>query len=397
MESQIGTHILSAMSSTKERNVINRRTGNAGLSPEQVDLLLANGKMILPFLQNQGLTTTSDEENGSMASFKIRDSKVNIVLRKKELNMSTDLTESNCGNGLNIMEYQTDSQTDTEAAGNKQLARIKQSNHLDPISSGEYRAERGSGRRDVYRDVRGSKSSSKSKSSRRSSRQSGRIKCKRQMRGPKSIKSKEDGIRLSTFKRKHAHLNSDATVSHNCKNSLGSSFDSYCSELGPLALQSSFSGVSVEKNNSRNSKRSCDVGIQANPHDIATHTLSSYEAEMTKKSKLNALKKSQNSHLSYNTSDKTSAPDKKDKLPKKKSSVNRDLRIVSMDKQDVDTGKYHSGSKNRTHHSLNARHDDSHQPLLIQKKNDRPVIINKRNDGACNLSESKKLKQLLLP
>lgn len=394
MESQIGTHILSAMSSTKERNIINRRTGNAGLSPQQVDLLLANGKMILPFLQNQGLTTTSDEENGSMASFKIRDSKVNIVLRKKELNMSTDLAESNCGNGLNIMEYQTDSDTE---ADNKQLARIKQNNQLDPISSGEYRVERGSGRREVYRDVRGSKSSSKSKSSRRSSRQSGRIKCKRQMKGPKSIKRKEDGIRLSTFKRKHAHLNLDATVSHNCKNSLGSSFDSYCSELGPLALQSSFSGVSVEKNNSRNSKRSCDVGIQANPHDIATHTLSSYEAEMTKKSKLSALKKTPNSNLSYNTTDRSSAPDKKDKLQKKKYPVNRDLRIVSIDKQDVDTGKYLSGSKNRAHHAHNARHDDSHEPLLTQKKNDRPVIITKRNDGACNLSESKKLKQLLLP
>lgn len=389
MESQVGTHILSAMSSTKERNIINRRTGNAGLSPEQVDLLLANGKMILPFLQNQGLTTTSDEENGSMASVKIRDSKVNIVLRKKELNMSTDLAESNCGNGLNIMEYQTDSDTE---ADNKQLARLQQSSHLDPISSGEYRAGRGSGRR----DLRGSKSSSKSKSSRRSSRQSGRIKCKRQMKGPKSIKSKEDGIRLSTFKRKHAHLNSD--VSHNCKNSLGSSFDSYCSELGPLALQSSFSGVSVEKNNSRSSKRSCDVGIQANPHDIATHTLSSYEGEMTKKSKLSALKKSQNSHLSYNTTDKSSAPDKKDKLSKKKSSVNSDMRIVSLDKRDVDTAKYsHSGSKNRSHHVHNARHDDPHEPLLIQKKTDRPVIITKRNDGACNLSESKKLKQLLLP
>lgn len=55
------------------------------------------------------------------------------------------------------------------------------------------------------------------------------------------------------------------------------SFTSNCSELVPLELQSSFSGVSIAKTNSRNSKRSCDVGVQTNAHEIATQTFSSFE------------------------------------------------------------------------------------------------------------------------
>ena len=58
---------------------------------------------------------------------------------------------------------------------------------------------------------------------------------------------------------------------------INSSFASFNSELFPMndVMQSSQSGVSVT--NSRNSKKSVDVGIQTNPHEIAKQTFSSFE------------------------------------------------------------------------------------------------------------------------
>ena len=60
---------------------------------------------------------------------------------------------------------------------------------------------------------------------------------------------------------------------------LNSSFASFNSELFPLTdmnlMHSSQSGESVT--NSRNSKKSVDVGIQTNPHEIAKQTFSSFE------------------------------------------------------------------------------------------------------------------------
>lgn len=63
-----------------------RRSANAGLflSPQDMSNLWAqNGNFPFPFLQSQGLTTTSDEETVSRASFKVQDSRLDVVLRQE--------------------------------------------------------------------------------------------------------------------------------------------------------------------------------------------------------------------------------------------------------------------------------------------------------------------------
>lgn len=61
-----------------------RRSATAGLDPRDITQFLAqNGQLILPFLQNQGMTTSSDEET-SRASFKVQDSRLDVVLKQNQ-------------------------------------------------------------------------------------------------------------------------------------------------------------------------------------------------------------------------------------------------------------------------------------------------------------------------
>uniref|UniRef100_A0A8W7P1K9 Protein smoothened n=1 Tax=Anopheles coluzzii TaxID=1518534 RepID=A0A8W7P1K9_ANOCL len=60
-----------------------RRTGIGALDAHQINDLISNGKLLLPFLQGQGLTT-SEDDNVSVGSFKLHDSKFDIIMKKFE-------------------------------------------------------------------------------------------------------------------------------------------------------------------------------------------------------------------------------------------------------------------------------------------------------------------------
>lgn len=98
-------------------------------------------------------------------------------------------------------------------------------------------------------------------------------------RGNKNTRKKESQALLlpSTHNKNITKTNSYSQTSSDSDSD--DSISSVGSEnAAPLDLQSSaFSGVSTTKTGSRNSKRSCDVGIQANAHEIATQTFSSFE------------------------------------------------------------------------------------------------------------------------
>ncbi|XP_073826630.1 smoothened, frizzled class receptor isoform X2 [Musca autumnalis] len=60
-----------------------RRSGHGTLDPNDISEFLArNGQLILPFLQNQGMTTSSDEEENSKGSLKIQGSRLDVVLKQ---------------------------------------------------------------------------------------------------------------------------------------------------------------------------------------------------------------------------------------------------------------------------------------------------------------------------
>ncbi|XP_017021763.1 protein smoothened [Drosophila kikkawai] len=196
-----------------------RRSGNAGLDPSILnEFLQKNGDFILPFLQNQDMSSSSEEEN-SRASLKIQD--LNVVVKQQQQEEEDDEEErlSEDG-GIQIEELPNSKQAVLENF----LKNMKKSNE----SNGH------------------SRHSARSRQSRKSLRKS----------QPKST-----GLELD-FKRDYGR---------NCTNNDSLSCSSMeldvALDVGSL-LNSSYSGMSLGKPQSRNSKTSCDVGIQANPFEL---------------------------------------------------------------------------------------------------------------------------------
>lgn len=389
----IESRITKTMYTAKERKYLSDSLSEnatiTGLNKKQIDMLLADDKFckMRQFFETRGLSATSDDENCSTTSLKIRDSQFNIILHQKDINPSSDDAGANSStNGLALAQYHSDSDFDIEN-NDRKCVKYKNNNmkfdeneKLKAICGKEY-----------FLDVGGSKSSSKSKSSRRSSRQSGRLKTKRPLKNNSKVKSSKSREDKRLKKSSYPPMNN--TMS---KSSFESSFDSF-TELGRLGAQSSYSGVSMGKNNSRNSKTSCDVGIQANSHEIVKQTLSSHDGDSSKKIKYNVLK-SQNSSAPYGSvSIKSGTSFKNVNKNKGKTNHNDFAVFYKNDIDSVDKSKRcESVNTLNKNSNLKSNHDESNEPLLGGKSNvDKPIIVKKRNDLSMN--ESKILKQLLLP
>lgn len=224
-----------AHQSTKKHNSTRRR--NAGLDPTIInDFIQKNGQFILPFLTNQGMTTSSDEEENSRASFKIHD--LNVVVKQ---------------------EVSDDEDDDDEAHPKIQ--------ELPSNASKSHALEHFL------------KHMQKSNESNRQSRNSQRSRKSRKEHSKPIHHHADLGLDLDL----DADSNSD--FKHNYVRQLTAAIDANADSLSCSSVEldiplggthSSYSGMSTGKPNSRNSKTSCDVGIQANPFDIATHTLPTY-------------------------------------------------------------------------------------------------------------------------
>lgn len=235
-----------------------RRSANAGLSSDQINSLFSNGKLILPFLQNQGLTT-SDEDGHVVQDVFLKQIHHSRMNRKQSYNSDDDLEQENHQqHKIKIEEYNTDEELNSPKK--KPYPSIQ--DILNDRSNDENNLI-----------VRNSKDGGRiSKNSAKSSRKS--LTTNRQS----SSRRSRNNSRSITKNRKEKEKEKEK---HNFSDFDDSSFTSYCSELSEIAIQSSYSGVSIgggrnNKNNSRSSKRSCDVGIQANANEIATQTMSSY-------------------------------------------------------------------------------------------------------------------------
>ncbi|XP_017855073.1 protein smoothened [Drosophila busckii] len=221
VESQV---IAFAQSTKKQQHSSRRRNG--GLDPSIInDFIQKNGQFILPFLQHQGMTSSSEEEDNSRASFKIQD--LNVVVKQQQ-QCSDDDDDQYGGGGATIKEL-----PNNKAAALEQFLKHMQKSH------------------DSQRQSRNSQRSRKSR------------------KEPQQLEL-EPADSHSEFKRNYARQLAAAMDVH--ADSLSCSSVELDLPLGDM-LHSSYSGLSTGKPNSRNSKTSCDVGIQANPFDIATHTL----------------------------------------------------------------------------------------------------------------------------
>ncbi|KAM7352157.1 smoothened, frizzled class receptor isoform 2-T2 [Cochliomyia hominivorax] len=254
--------------STKKHNSSKRRSANAGLDPADITEFLAkNGQLIIPFLQNQGMTTTSDEET-SRASFKIQDSRLDVVL-KQDLSDNDD-DEENYGPRIEEINDLSETKSKKQAVYETLLKNMQKSN-----DSTNQRNSRNSTRSKQSRKSQAGCSSSHKKSLRRhnSATNSQKHKSSNSKYELDIINTSDLNLQLKRELSKTAHENDENSLSE----------DSYSSvELDlPLnsMLNSSYSGISTGKANSRNSKTSCDVGIQANAFEIATQTLQSSYGE----------------------------------------------------------------------------------------------------------------------
>ncbi|EDX03200.1 protein smoothened [Drosophila simulans] len=200
-------------SSKKQHNYtssMKRRTANAGLDPSILnEFLQKNGDFIFPFLQNQDMSSSSEEDN-SRASQKIQD--LNVVVKQQEISEDDH-------DGIKIEELPNSKQVALENF----LKNIKKSNE-----------------------------SHCNRHSRNSARSQSRKSQKRHLKNPAAdLDFRKDCVKYRS----------------NDSLSCSSEELDVALDVGSL-LNSSFSGISMGKPHSRNSKTSCDVGIQANPFEL---------------------------------------------------------------------------------------------------------------------------------
>ncbi|GAB0090742.1 Protein smoothened [Sergentomyia squamirostris] len=212
-----------------------RRSASAGLNPKEISSLLANGKMLLPLLNNQKIIS-SDDENASIASFQVKNSRLDVILKRiggqddSSDEESQDFTIHDSSGNM-----KDDNTTDDEKSQSELKKRLDLSSNDDLVSKDHCHSLTS-----VTSDVR------KARSSRRH----------RKMRSCDEKKDKSSDYSFSS-------------------------------------LESSYSGGG--KSNSRNSKRSCDVGIQANAYEISTQMslaengISRSEAEPKKRNEEESL------------------------------------------------------------------------------------------------------------
>lgn len=296
---------LFAQQSTKKHHthggkMMKRRSANAGLDPADISEFLAkNGQLLMPFLQQQGLSSSSEEEN-SHTSFKIQDSRLDVLLKQDlsddsnyndENNMvhahagprieeiNADTNERNIKKQIALENLLKNMQKSNESAGNGNSRNSTRSRH-----------SRKSQATNTWTGATCSAAAVLANSKNRRSQRSNKSRKHNSMRSNGASTAvlhnhsndEDDLLNISDL---NLHLTRDLNGGGIVE--IGDSITSSCtsSELDlplGLTLHSSYSAHSTGKPNSRNSKTSCDVGIQANAFEIATHNLTSYDEDELK-------------------------------------------------------------------------------------------------------------------
>lgn len=244
--------LINALTSTGDlKNVapnLNRRTGCAGLDGQHVSNLFTNGKLVIPY-NRSNIKSGSEDEN------------VSVTISESTFNMKVS---NHANNNLDLNDQLV-------------MKSLRQGPHIEELHSSS--SEDIENHDKDYGQEKRSKSGRESHSSKRSKR--------------------------SKQSRKNYSSNSESFEDKNSQ-----SESSSCPEIKHLVQSSLNSGVSIgnEKNrSSRQSKRSIDVAVQANAHDIVeqmqaydcdmiSHKKSEEEKHKSKKTKTRENKKYRNAN-----------------------------------------------------------------------------------------------------
>lgn len=240
----VESQIITAMKKTSYPSNFRRCAGN--IDAHEINQFLNS------VLQKQGMNATSDDDNHSTTSVKIQDSRLDFVMRQ-DMRVSDDEFGGRS-------KYARSGDDDRKVYPSLQDV-LNATNVNSTNNSLKSSKERPDGDRNSKNSLRSVKSR---KTSRPNSR---RIK-----------KNAKNAMKVAT-KRDAAGQFSGLD---------DSSFASYSSGLEiQTGVQSSYSGVSLAKTHSRNSKISCDVGTQANSYEIETQTQrpDEYDAAVRKNEK----------------------------------------------------------------------------------------------------------------
>lgn len=223
----VESQIITAMKKTSYPSNF-RRCGN-------IDALEIN-QFLNSVLQKQGMSASSDDDNQSTTSVKIQDSRLDFVMRQ-DMRVSED-----------------------EFGGRSKYARGDDDRKIHPSLQ------------DVINATTVNSTNNSLKSSKE--RPDGDRNSKNSLRSVKSRKtSRPNSRRIKKNSKNAMKVTTKRDAAGQFSGLDDSSFASYSSGLEiQTGVQSSYSGVSLAKTHSRNSKTSCDVGTQANSYEIETQT-----------------------------------------------------------------------------------------------------------------------------
>ncbi|XP_075153385.1 smoothened, frizzled class receptor [Haematobia irritans] len=259
---------LFAQSTKNHSSNSKRRHGHGTLDPADISAFLAqNGQLILPFLQNQGMTTSSDEDENSKGSLKIQGSRLDVVLKQ---DLSDDETEESDAHhdGPQIEEIHDDGD---EVPGKRDDSKTKRQSAYDDLLF-----------KQTHKSHDSNHNHKQSRNSTRSSRQSRKSQALATSQNKRSLKRKTDSSSHSNRRKStnskifeldflntsdlNLQLKRELTFGgHEDEDSV--SEDSFSSVDLDLPLN-----VFLQNSLSAQSKTSCDVGIQADAFDLSNRT-----------------------------------------------------------------------------------------------------------------------------
>lgn len=233
----------------------------------EINELIAKNKFMMPFLNS-----TTSSENLQMGSMNVQDSKIDIIL--KQIGLSEHKIHDNNVN-MSISQENIVTCEAFEMRNKLQVCLFTILDSILYININHFKAVMDYS--DSHSSVEEGALALVGRTSKNNSIKSASSKKSNKHSTSRLRKTRKTSRSISKSAPRHDVRKENKAIEDSQEN-LNSSFASFNSELFPMTdlnMQSSQSGVSVT--NSRNSKKSVDVGIQTNPHEIAKQTFSSFE------------------------------------------------------------------------------------------------------------------------
>lgn len=305
---------------TKSHGNYKRRSASAGLDPMQINAILGNPKLLLPFLQTQTqqMMHSSEDEDEEVNSTSVHVKNIDVCLKQQISKYSDeeeeddevdhddeilnrielDLVRGDAGDVERMMVRRMNADNVHNTTDDEKMSRSQQRCKgpgppgMDSLAIIKTYMEGAMMMRNGASDTHSSKNSTKTRNSGKSNRSRKSLKkSRRQSTTLKVSKATKEVVEVKR-EQQQQHQQQQTFYSPDYGDSSVSSFNSMdfsnvdmMTALGTLH-SSSYSG---------NSKRSCDVGIQANAHEIVTASGGKFKGDNHVRNSGNSSESSDNS------------------------------------------------------------------------------------------------------